>query len=199
MEYKKAQAKQASMTSAERAELVELNLKIREFFTQRAMEVIMNPPKSLYFDDALNEWIFQPTVRSHEADLFRRLAIGYAVMSENYEGGDILHIEMTDELRKILDRCLEMRRTVMDADTKLIKAAFWNTEISRSNIIKEVARMITNGDYQSAKRWIEDNLLHQSWYNEQASKSGGRGRKGVKVFIGYSPTKIELEARRAKQ
>jgi hypothetical protein len=198
MLFKKAQAKQASMPSSERAELVELNLKIREFFTERAMEVIMNPPKGLFFDDAFNEWLFRPEVRSHEADLFRRLALGHAIMSPEYEGGDVLHIEMTDQLRTILDRCLEMRRTVMDADLKLIKTAFWNTQMSRSNIIKEVARMITNGDYQASKRWIEDNLLHQGWYKEERSSGGGRGRKGVQVLIGYSPRKIKAEEKEAQ-
>ena len=199
MLFKKAQAKQASMPSSERAELVELNLKIREFFTERAMEVIMNPPKGLFFDDAFNEWLFRPEVRSHEADLFRRLALGHAIMSPEYEGGDILYIEMTDQLRTILDRCLEMRRTVMDADLKLIKTAFWNTQMSRSNIIKEVARMITNGDYQASKRWIEDNLLHQGWYKEERSSGGGRGRKGVQVLIGYSPRKIKAEQKEVSQ
>jgi hypothetical protein len=45
--------------------------------------------------------------------------------------------------------------------------------------------MITPGDYQAAKRWVEDNLLIQAWYNEERSSASGRGRRGVKVFIGY--------------
>jgi hypothetical protein len=185
MEFKKAQAKQASMTNMERLELADMALKIKDFFTERAMEVIMNPPTGVRFDEALNEWLLKPEVRSHEADLFRRLALGYTIMSPDYEGGDLLFVEMTDQLRSILDSSLEMRRGVMESDINLIKTAFWNTELTRTNLIKEVARMITPGDYQAAKRWVEDNLLIQAWYNEERSSASGRGRRGVKVFIGY--------------
>jgi len=191
--FKMAQAKQASMTPADRAELIGMADNLRNFFTDRAMEVIMNPPTGLRFDDAFNEWLFRPEVRSHEADLFRRLALGHAIMSPIYKGGDILHIKMTDQLRGILDRCLDMRRSVMDADLRLIKTAFWNQAMSRSNLIKEVARMITNGDYQSAKRWIEDNLHIQAWYNEERSKGAGRGRKGVSCYIGYPQANYEVK------
>jgi len=187
LKYKMAQAKQASMLPHERAELVHMAEKMRDFFTERAMEVIMNPPVGLYFDDEFNEWLYSPDVRSHEADLFRRLALGYAIMSPNYKGGGILKINMTDQLREILDRCLQMRRNVMDADMLLIKTTFWNTQMSRSNLVKEVARMITFGDYQSAKRWIQDNLLHQSWFSEAKPASNGRGRRGVQVYIGNRP------------
>jgi hypothetical protein len=193
LKYKQAQARQSSMSPSERAELVAMAEKIRNFFTERAMEVIMNPPKSIYFEDGFNEWLFRPEVRSHEADLFRRLALGYAIMSEDYDGGDVLHISMTDELRDILDRCLQMRRNVMDSDLNLIKTAFWNTQMSRSQLIKEVSRMITGGDYQSAKRWISDNLLHQSWYSEEKSDNAGRGRKGVAIYIGNKPVEATKE------
>jgi len=197
--FKMAQAKQASMTPNDRAELVRMADDIRNFFTDRTLEVITNPPTSLRFDDEFNEWLFRPEVRSHEADLFRRMALGYAIMSPHYKGGDILHIEMTAQLRAILDRCLDMRRTVMDADLRLIKTAFWNQAMSRSNLIKEVARMITNGDYQSAKRWIEDNLQIQPWFNEERSTKTGRGRKGVSCIIGYPQAKIQIDAQKVKQ
>ena len=198
MLFKKAQAKQASMTNEERLELADMTIDIKQFFTDRTMEVILNPPTGLWFDEAFNEWLFQPEVRSHEADLFRRLAIGYAIMSPHYKGGEKLEIKMTDQLRTILDDCLRMRRNVMDGDLLLIKMAFWNTQLSRSVLFKEVARMITNGDYQAAKRWVEDNLLIRSWYSEERSETSGRGRKGVSVFIGHqqptvAPAKATVE------
>ena len=197
--FKEAQAKQASMNTAERLELAEIAISIKDFLTERAMEVIMNPPTGLWFDDAFNEWLFQPEVRSHEADLFRRLAIGYAVMAPEYKGGERLDIIMTDQLRVILDDCLRMRRNVMDGDLLLIKTAFWNTQLTRTKLIKEIAIMITNRDYQSAKRWVEDNLLIQPWYNEEKNEASGRGRKGVSVFIGYEkPAPVDVKARRAK-
>ena len=196
--FKVAQAKQASMTPADRAELIGMADKLRDFFTERAMEVIMNPPTGLRFDDEFNEWLFRPEVRSHEADLFRRLALGYSIMSPIYKGGEILDIKMTDQLRSILDRCSDMRRSVMDSDLRLIKTAFWNQAMSRSNLIKEVARMITNGDYQSSKRWIEDNLHIQAWYNEERPKGGGRGRKGVSCYIGYPQAFATPEAKEVK-
>lgn len=191
LKYKMAQAKQASMPPHERAELVAKADEMRRFFTHRAMEVIMNPPTALYFDEEFNDWLFRPEVRSHEADLFRRLALGYAIMSEGYKGGGVLNINMTDQLREILDRCLQMRRNVMDSDMLLIKNTFWATQMSRSALVKEVARMITNGDYQAAKRWIKDTLVHQSWFTEETPASNGRGRKGVQVFIGNRPVKAK--------
>lgn len=187
LKYKMAQAKQASMPPHERAELVSIADDMRNFFTARAIDVILNPPTGLYFDEEFNDWLFRPEVRSHEADLFRRLALGYAIMSPHYKGGGILNIHMTDQLREILDRCLQMRRNVMDADMLLIKNTFWNTQMSRSALVKEVARMITSGDYQAAKRWIMDNLLHQPWFTEETPKTNGRGRKGVQIVIGNRP------------
>lgn len=188
--YKRAQAKQASMTVAARAEIAALTLSIREFFTERALDFIMHPPTHVTFDPEFDDWLFQPAVRSHEADLFRRLALGYTVMSPEYIGGRELRVRMTDQLRGILDVCLRMRRNVMDADLALIRTTFWNTSLSRSQLLKEVSRMITQGDYQSAKRWVVDNLLHQPWYNEVRGESGGRGRRGIKVVIG----ELEVEA-----
>ena len=75
----------------------------------------------------------------------------------------------------------------MDSDLLLIKTTFWNTQMSRSNLVKEVARMVTNGDYQASKRWIQDNLLIQAWYTEERSSNNGRGRKGISVLIGNPP------------
>jgi len=98
---------------------------------------------------------------------------------------------MTEQLREILDRCLQMRRNVMDSDMLLIKNTFWATQMSRSALVKEVARMITSGDYQAAKRWIKDTLVHQSWFTEETPASNGRGRKGVQVFIGNRPVKAK--------
>jgi len=182
--YKRAQARQASMTAADRAEIAALTLRIREFFIERALDVISKPPTGITFSEEFDEWLFQPAVRSHEADLFRRLALGYAIMSPDYRGGEVLHVDMNDELLRILDDCLHMRRNVMDADLALIRTTFWNTSLSRSQLLKEVSRMITMGDYQAAKRWVVDNLLQQAWYTEVRAPSGGRGRRGIKVLIG---------------
>tara|TARA_R110000822_G_scaffold21241_5_gene67439 strand:- start:43 stop:894 length:852 start_codon:yes stop_codon:yes gene_type:complete len=187
LQFKRAQATQASMGVAERADLAGMAFAMRDFFTNRALEVITNPPTGIAFDDEFNEWLFRPEVRSHEADLFRRLALGYTVIGPNYKGGGVLQVKMTDELTLILDRCLQMRRTVMDSDLLLIKTTFWNTQMSRSNLVKEVARMVTNGDYQASKRWIQDNLLIQAWYTEERSSNNGRGRKGISVLIGNPP------------
>ena len=44
--------------------------------------------------------------------------------------------------------------------------------------------MITNGDYQSAKRWIIENLHTQAWYEEYEPEVKRRGRKGVLCRIG---------------
>lgn len=190
-QFKMAQAKQANMTNEDRAELADMLLLMRRFIAERGMEVIYEPPTGVKFSDEFNQWLFQPEVRSHEADLFRRLALGYAVMQPHYKGGQVLEVPLTEQLRAILDRCLAMRRNVMDSDLRLIKTAFWNTQLSRSALLKEVARMITNGDYQSAKRWVEDNLVGQAWYSEERSKGGGRGRKGVAVLIGYPQVEVE--------
>ena len=105
-------------------------------------------------------------------------------MSPDYRGGEVLRVDMNDELHRILDDCLHMRRNVMDADLALIRTTFWNTSLSRSQLLKEVSRMITMGDYQAAKRWVVDNLLQQAWYTEVRAPSGGRGRRGIKVLIG---------------
>ena len=57
-------------------------------------------------------------------------------------------------------------------------------DLPKSQLVKEVSRMITNGDYQSAKRWIIENLEGTSWYEEITPEKVGRGRKGVICRIG---------------
>jgi hypothetical protein len=44
--------------------------------------------------------------------------------------------------------------------------------------------MITNRDYQAAKRWIEENLFNQGWYMEYPTQHKKQGRKGVIIYIG---------------
>ena len=80
----------------------------------------------------------------------------------------------------------------MDADLALIKASLWGKDVAKSTLIKEVSRMVTSGDYQQAKRWIEDNLLHQSWYEEFIPPSSGRGRKGVICRIGFKSQQMDV-------
>jgi hypothetical protein len=191
--YKEAQNKQASMTAAERLPLVDKVREIQEWILKRTVNFMSNPPTGIVFSEAINEWLMQDSVRGHEADLFRRLAIGYTVMRENYEGGKPMMIEMTPYLRNLLDQSLTMRRNVMDEDIRLVKNALWNTEMTRRNLLKEIARMITQGDYQAAKRWVEDNLMGHSWYNEYKQTKGGRGRKGILAFIGYQATEKKQE------
>ena len=183
-QYKMAQAKQASMGNQERVRLAEQCFKIRDWIIKRGMEVMSNPPTGIKFDPLLDEWFMQDSVHSHENDLFRRVAIGYAMMSPSYRGGEPLRVVMTPQLREILDKSLKMRRNIMDADIKLIKEAFWNTEITRSALLKEISRMITMGDYQAAKRWVETNLGGQDWYNEMRPITKRVGRRGIVAYIG---------------
>ena len=107
------------------------------------------------------------------------------MMKPDYKGGQILMVELDEPLLGLLNDSLKMRRNVMDADLALIKASLWGKDVPKSTLIKEVSRMITSGDYQQAKRWIEDNLHHQSWYEETIPPSTGRGRKGVICRIGF--------------
>ena len=190
--YKEAQNKQSSMTPADRLPLVDKVREIQAWILKRTVNFMSNPPTGIVFSEAINEWLMQDSVRGHEADLFRRLAIGYTVMQEDYKGGGPLMIEMTPYLRNLLDQSLAMRRNVMDEDLLLIKNTLWNTEMSRYQLIHKIQSMITNGDYQAAKRWVEDNLVGHSWYNEYKQTKGGRGRKGILTFIGYKP-KVETK------
>ena len=83
----------------------------------------------------------------------------------------------------------------MDADLHLIRSAFWNKDLPKSTLLKEVAKMITMGDYQSAKRWVEENLIGRGWYREFTPKgSGGRGRKGVCCRFGFEDEREEGQA-----
>ena len=183
-EYKAAQHRQANTPMEERVELANLSIQIKDWIRTRMETAVANPPTGVIFDDAVAEWIDHPTVRSFEADLFRRLCIGYHMMKPDYHGGMPLIITLDDTLKEILNRSLEMRRTVMDADLELIRSAFWMQDLPKSQVVKEVSRMVTNGDYQSAKRWITENLEGQSWYNEYEPKTGRRGRKGVLCRFG---------------
>ena len=182
--YKKAQNLQANMTSEERARLAAKVIDMRAWFINRMNECMLNPPPHITFDETFEAWVEQPQVRSFEADLFRRLAIGYWMMNEEYELGTDLVITVNAELKKILNDSLAMRRNVMDADVQLIMTTFWNRDLPKSGLVKEVSRMVTMGDYQGAKRWIDENLVGREWYEEYTPKTGGRGRKGVVCRIG---------------
>jgi len=184
-EFKKAMARQSAMTGQTRANLAEQAIAIKAWVRSRMMDAILNPPTGICFSDELTEWIQQPAVRSFESDLCRRLAIGYTMMKPEYKGGQILMVDLDEPLLGLLNDSLKMRRNVMDADLALIKASLWGKDIPKSSLIKEVARMVTSGDYQMSKRWIEDNLSHQSWYEENIPKKAGRGRRGIICCIGF--------------
>ena len=184
LEFKKAQQLQANMTPAQRIELAEKSIVIKKWFTERMTLATNNPPTGVMFDDKVGDWLERPDVRSFEADLFRRICIGYHMMQPNYVGGIPLIITLDKKLESILDLSLAMRRTVMDADLELIRSTFWQRDLPKSQLVKEVGRMITNGDYQSAKRWIIENLDNQAWYEEYEPEVKRRGRKGVLCRIG---------------
>ena len=184
LEFKKAQQLQANMTPAQRIELAEKSIVIKNWFTERMTLATNNPPTGVMFDDKVGDWLERPDVRSFEADLFRRICIGYHMMQPNYVGGVPLIITLDKKLESILNLSLAMRRTVMDADLELIRSTFWQRDLPKSQLVKEVGRMITNGDYQSAKRWIIENLDNQAWYEEYEPEVKRRGRKGVLCRIG---------------
>ena len=182
--YKIAQHRQANMSKEERIELANMNIEIKQWIRNRMHQAVANPPTGILFDDEIMEWIDRPDVRSFEADLFRRMCIGYAMMQPEYRGGEALIIRLDDTLREILNQSLAMRRTVMDADLELIRSAFWMKDIPKSQLLKEISRMITMGDYQSAKRWLIENLENQAWYTEVEPSVKRRGRKGVVCRFG---------------
>ena len=93
-------------------------------------------------------------------------------------------IGLDDTLTQILEQSLEQRRRVMDADLELIRSTFWKQDMPKSQLLKEVSRMITMGDYQTAKRWVIENLEGQSWYTEFEPQTNRRGRKGMLCRIG---------------
>lgn len=168
-----------------------LRFAMRDWLIKRQLEVIINPPSQVLFSDEVQQWLEQAEVRSFEADLYRRLMIGYWVMQEEYNPDPVLEITIDKRLRKYLDDALHMRRTVMDADLQLIKTTFWHRDLPKSTLVKEVTRMVTMGDYQNAKRWIEEHLKPQEWYHEFKADKEGRGRKGIVCRIGYEPPPIK--------
>lgn len=182
--YKEAQHKQSNMTREERAILASEVINIRSWINTRMLEAIFDPPSGVQFSDELGAWLSRPDLRSFEVDLFRRLAIGYAMLTDEWVGNTVLKITLDEKLLGLLESALMMRRSVMDSDARLIKEAFWMQDITKSTLLKEIARIITAGDYTAAKRWIDDNLVGQSWYCEYTPKSKGRGRKGVMCRIG---------------
>ena len=184
LQYKQAQQLQSNMSIEERTELATMSIEIRTWLRQRMENAVANPPTGIIFDDDIGEWINRPDIRSYEADLFRRLAIGYHMMQENYQGGQPMMISLDDRLTQILEQSLEQRRRVMDADLELIRTTFWKKDMPKSQLLKEVSRMITMGDYQSAKRWVIENLEGQSWYTEFEPQTNRRGRKGMLCRIG---------------
>lgn len=182
--YKVAQHKQSNMTRERRATLAGEVINIRNWINTRMLEAILDPPSGVQFSDELGHWLNRPDLRSYEADLFRRLAIGYSMMKPIWKGGQVLRIDLDEKLLALLESALVMRRHVMDSDARLIKEAFWMQDITKSTLLKEISRIITKGDYTAAKRWIDDNLVGQPWYCEYTPKSKGRGRKGVMCRIG---------------
>ena len=181
--YKKAQSAQARMKSDERADLARRAMLIKDWLIQRQQDVMSKPLTGVIFDDEIDQWIQQPAVRNFESDLFRRLAIGFSMMQSQWLGG-VLHVKWSDKLEQLLNDSLRMRRNVMDANLRLIKDTYWGQDLSKSNLLKEVSRMITQGDYQAAKSWVDENLDPQEWYMEYRPEKTGRGRKGVICRIG---------------
>ena len=107
------------------------------------------------------------------------------MMKGEWEDKELLIVELDDRLREILETSLKMRRNVLDEDIRLIRTTFWNKDVPRSVLLKDIARLITNNDYQAAKRWIEEYLLGQAWFKEYTPKKTGRGRKGVMCRFGF--------------
>tara|TARA_R110000744_G_scaffold377287_1_gene492152 strand:+ start:26 stop:1024 length:999 start_codon:yes stop_codon:yes gene_type:complete len=88
--FKKAQHKQSNMTVEERTYLATLSIEIKQWIRERMMAAVSNPPTGILFDDDIGDWINRPDIRSFEADLFRRLAIGYHMMQPDYRVGNHL-------------------------------------------------------------------------------------------------------------
>ena len=191
--FKQAQHAQANTSPEMRLDIANRTIAIRTWFRQRMEQAVANPPTGIIFDDDLAEWIDRPDVRSFEADLFRRLAIGYAMMQEDYEGGGPLIVRLDEKLRAILNQSLDMRRRVMDADLELIRSTFWMKDLPKSQLVKEISRMITNGDYQMAKVWIEENLEGRAWYSEYTPTKTGRGRKGITCRFGNPAEPVKTQ------
>ena len=60
------------------------------------------------------------------------------MMQPEYNGGVPLIITLDDKLEQILNQSLAMRRTVMDADLELIRSTFWQRDLPKSQLVKEV-------------------------------------------------------------
>lgn len=191
--YKKAQHKQSNMTVEERTSLATLSIEIKQWIRERMMLAVSEPPTGIIFADDIGDWINRPDIRSFEADLFRRLAIGYHMMLPTYRGGQPLMITLDNTLETILNMSLEQRRRVMDADSELIRTTFWMKDLPKSELLKEISRMITMGDYQSAKRWVVENLEGQSWYAEYEPATSRRGRKGMLCRIGANASEMLVD------
>jgi hypothetical protein len=181
--YKEAQHAQANMSREERIVLADEAIAIRNWFTQRMTDAILDPPTGVLITEDVAAWLARPEVRSYEADLFRRLCIGYAMLTDEWVGGEPLVIDLDRGLLHLLESSLIMRRNVMDSDVRLIKDTFWMQDITRSTLLKEIQRIITH-DYTGAKRWIEENLHGQTWFHEYVPDRKGRGRRGVMCRIG---------------
>ena len=196
--FKRAQSRQSNMNSDERVILADQAFMLKKWFIDRQLEVTLDPPSGIYFTDELSDWLARPEVRSFEADLFRRLALGYHMMQPTWEwGGKVMMVGLDDKLSELLESSLAMRRNVMDSDIQLIRTTFWMKDLTKSQLIKEVARMVTMGDYQSARRWIEESLKDQPWYEEFTPKKEGRGRKGGVCRIG-APAPSDAQAKKTK-
>ena len=63
------------MTPAQRIELAEKSILIKNWFSERMNVATNNPPTGVMFDDKVGDWLERPDVRSFEADLFRRICI----------------------------------------------------------------------------------------------------------------------------
>lgn len=183
--YKKAQNAQANITPEERRELIQESIAMRNWFIDRQKAVFNKKPQGVVFGEKFKKWVLQESVRSFESDLFRRLAIGYTMMKGEWVDKELLMVEMDDRLTEILESSLKMRRNVMDEDIRLIRTTFWEKDVPRSVLLKDIARLICNNDYTASKRWIEEYLIGQAWFTEYIPKKDGRGRKGVVCRFGF--------------
>ena len=140
MLYKQAQNMQASITPEERRELIQESISMRNWFIDRQQKVFNKKPQGVVFSKEFDQWVMQESVRSFESDLFRRLAIGYTMMKGEWVDKELLMVEMDERLTSILESSLKMRRNVMDEDIRLIRTTFWEKDVPRSVLLKDIAR-----------------------------------------------------------
>lgn len=69
-------------------------------------------------------------------------------------------------------------------DVNRIKHSLHGKTMPKYKFIRHISSIITAGDWNAAKKWINDNLKGKYWYHEHKQKAGGRGRKGMVVRIG---------------